>query len=65
MKVPMGRKGLIAIGGVAGALAFWRIRSRRRQREEQKWEAEVVGAIDEGRGAAEPAGSTAKASSGA
>ena len=65
MKVPMGRKGLIAIGGVAGALAFWRIRSRRRQREELEWEAEVVGAIDEGRGAGEPAGSTAGATSGA
>jgi hypothetical protein len=65
MKVPFGRKGLIAIGGVAGALAFWRIRSRRRQREELEWEAEVVGAIDEGRGAGEPAGSTAGVSSGA
>lgn len=61
MKVPFGRKGLVAIGGIAGALAFWRIRSRRREREELEWEAEVVGAIDEGR-AAEPAPSTSGSS---
>lgn len=63
MKLPIGRKAFIAAGGVAGALAFWRIRSRRKQREELEWEAEVVGAIDEGRGAAETAGSTSGSSS--
>ncbi len=64
MKFPLGRKGLIAVGTVAGGLAFWRIRSRRRQREELEWEAEVVGAIDEGRAAGEPAGSSSEPSSG-
>lgn len=63
MKVPIGRKALIAVGGAAGALAFWRIRSRRKQREELEWEAEVVGAIDEGHVAAETAGSTSGSSS--
>lgn len=56
MGFPLGRKGLVALGAAAGALAFWRVRSRRREQEEQAWEAEVASAVDEGRSAAEPAG---------
>jgi hypothetical protein len=63
MKLPLGRRGLIAAGSIAGALAFWRIRSRRKQQQELEWEAEVMGAIDEGRSAGERAGATSGASS--
>jgi hypothetical protein len=53
MKFPLGRKGFVALGAVAGGLAFWRARQRRRQQEELEWEAEVASAIDEGRSAGE------------
>ncbi len=55
MKFPFGPKGLIALGAVLGAAALWRVRSQRRERDAREWEAEIAGAIDEGRTAAENA----------
>jgi len=55
MRFPLGRKGLVAAGAAAGALAFWKVRSRRREQEDREWEAEVAGAVDEGRSAADAA----------
>jgi hypothetical protein len=54
MKIPFGPKGLIALGAVLGAVALWKVRSQRRERDAREWEAEISGAIDEGRTAAEP-----------
>jgi len=51
----VGPKRLIAIGGIAGAVAYWQVRARRRRQEELEWEAEVMGAIDEGRRAGDGA----------
>jgi hypothetical protein len=55
MKLPFGPKGLVAAGAVLGAIALWRVRSQRRERDAREWEAEISGAIDEGRTAAETA----------
>lgn len=54
MKVPLGKKGIVALGAMAGGLAFWRVRSRRRAREEREWEAEVAEAIEQGQAAGTP-----------
>ena len=57
MRFPLGKKGLMAAGAALGALAFWRVRAKRREREDLEWEAEVADAIQEGRSGAEtPAG---------
>lgn len=58
MRFPLGKKGLVAVGTLAGGLAFWRVRARRREREEREWEAEVAEAIEQGQaaGAEVPAG---------
>jgi len=55
MKVPFGRRGLIAAGAVLGAVSLWRVRNQRRERDAREWEAEIAGAVDEGRTAAESA----------
>jgi hypothetical protein len=54
MRVPFGKKGLVAAGaGITGAVFFWRVRARRREEAEaREWEAEIAGAVDEGRTAA-------------
>lgn len=52
MRFPLGKKGLIALGAVAGGMAFWRVRARRREQEEREWEAEVAEAIEQGQAAA-------------
>ncbi|MGH7686865.1 MAG: hypothetical protein ACREN2_08625 [Candidatus Dormibacteria bacterium] len=51
MKFPLGKKGVVALGAIAGGLAFWRVRSKRREREEREWEAEVAEAIEQGQAA--------------
>jgi hypothetical protein len=56
MKFPLGRKGLVLAGAAVGALAFWRVRAKRQEREDREWESEVTGAIDEGRSGAEGTG---------
>jgi len=53
MKFPLGRKGLVLASAALGAVAFWRIRAKRQEREDREWENEVTGAIDEGRSSAE------------
>jgi hypothetical protein len=59
MRVPFGKKGLMAAGAaVTGGIFFWRVRARRREEAEaREWEAEIAGAVDEGR-AASTAGSS-------
>ena len=54
VKVLFGRRGLVAAGAVLGAVALWKVRSQRREREAREWETEISGAVDEGRTAAEP-----------
>ena len=51
MRFPLGKKGLVAVGALAGAMAFWRVRARRREQEEREWEAEVAEAIEQGQAA--------------
>jgi hypothetical protein len=60
MRVPFGKKGLVAgFAAITGAVFFWRVRARRREEAEaREWEAEIAGAVDEGRAA----GSTGAAS---
>ena len=53
MGFPLGKKGVVAAGAVVGALAFWRVRSKKREREDLEWEAEVADAIQDGRSGAE------------
>jgi hypothetical protein len=64
MRVPFGKKGLVAAGAaITGAVFFWRVRARRREEAEaREWEAEIAGAVDEGR-AATTAGPAAAPSS--
>ena len=64
MRVPFGKKGLMAAGAaITGGVFFWRVRARRREEAEaREWEAEIAGAVDEGR-AATAAGSGSEASS--
>ena len=60
MRVPFGKKGLVAAGAaITGAMFFWRARARRREEAEaREWEAEIAGAVDEGRAAGAAAPST-------
>jgi hypothetical protein len=60
MRVPFGKKGLVAAGAaVTGGVFFWRVRARRREEAEaREWEAEIAGAVDEGRAAGVAAPST-------
>jgi hypothetical protein len=60
MRVPFGKKGLVATGAaITGAMFFWRVRARRREEAEaREWEAEIAGAVDEGRAAGSAASST-------
>jgi hypothetical protein len=53
MRVPFGKKGLMAAGAaITGGIFFWRVRARRREEAEaREWEAESAGAVDEGRAA--------------
>jgi hypothetical protein len=64
MRVPFGKKGLMAAGAaITGGVFFWRVRARRREEAEaREWEAEIAGAVDEGR-AATAAGSGSEPSS--
>jgi hypothetical protein len=64
MRVPFGKKGLMAAGAaITGGVFFWRVRARRREEAEaREWEAEIAGAVDEGR-AATAAGSASDSSS--
>jgi hypothetical protein len=64
MRVPFGKKGLMAAGAaITGGVFFWRVRARRREEAEaREWEAEIAGAVDEGR-AATAAGSASEPSS--
>ena len=55
MRFPLGKKGLVAVSAMVGAVAFWRVRSKRREREDLEWESEVADAIEEGRSSAEAA----------
>jgi len=59
MKFPLGRKSLVAVGAAATAVAFWKARAKRRDREAREWESEISSAIDEGSSAAEKAPSGA------
>jgi len=47
MRVPFGKKGLVAAGAaITGAVFFWRVRARRREEAEaREWEAEIAGAV--------------------
>jgi hypothetical protein len=53
MRIPFGKKGLLAAGAaITGTVFFWRVRARRREEAEaREWEAEIAGAVDEGRAA--------------
>ena len=64
MRVPFGKKGLMAAGAaITGGVFFWRVRARRREEAEaREWEAEIAGAVDEGRSATAP-GSASEPSS--
>jgi hypothetical protein len=64
MRVPFGKKGLMAAGAaITGGVFFWRVRARRREEAEaREWEAEIAGAVDEGR-AATATGSASEPSS--
>ena len=64
MRVPFGKKGLMAAGAaITGGIFFWRVRARRREEAEaREWEAEIAGAVDEGR-AATAAGNASEPSS--
>ncbi len=64
MRVPFGKKGLVAAGAaVSGAVFFWRVRARRREEAEaREWEAEIAGAVDEGRAATTAAATPASTS---
>ncbi|HEY8674121.1 MAG TPA: hypothetical protein VIM76_10240 [Candidatus Dormibacteraeota bacterium] len=64
MRVPFGKKGLMAAGAaITGGVFFWRVRARRREEAEaREWEAEIAGAVDEGR-AATAAGNASEPSS--
>jgi hypothetical protein len=60
MRVPFGKKGLVATGAaITGAMFLWRVRARRREEAEaREWEAEIAGAVDEGRAAGSASPST-------
>jgi hypothetical protein len=49
-----GRRTLFILGAGAALAAVWRWRSARRARLDREWEAEISGAIDEGRSAGTP-----------
>ena len=64
MRVPFGKKGLVAAGAaITGAMFFWRARARRREEAEAgEWEAEIAGAVDEGRAAGSASPSSERSS---
>ena len=45
---PFSRKTLIAAGAIAAGVAFWRVRARRREEEDRRFEEEIQGAVNEG-----------------
>jgi hypothetical protein len=49
VRVPLGKKGLIAASALAAAFVYWRVRERRRDEEDRAWEEEIAGAVEEGR----------------
>lgn len=51
VRIPFGRKGLIAASALAAAFVYWRVRERRREDEDRAWEAEIAAAVEEGRAA--------------
>ena len=53
---PISRKSLVALGALAaGGVAFWRVRSRRRQAEDEQFEDEIQEATQEGTAAGKSA----------
>jgi hypothetical protein len=48
LPIPFGRKGLIAAAAVAAAVVFWRVRARRQEADDERWDEDVQGAIQEG-----------------
>ncbi len=51
---PINRKTLIAVGALAAGVAFWRVRARRREEEDRRFEEEIQGAVHEGVSAGQP-----------
>jgi len=45
---PFNKKVLIAVGAIAAGVVFWRIRARRREAEDRRFEEEIQGAVHEG-----------------
>jgi hypothetical protein len=45
---PINKKTMVALGAVLAAVAFWRVRSRRRDAEDRRFEEEIQGAVHEG-----------------
>lgn len=54
MKLPFGKRGLLAALAVTGAVTYWRIRQSH-QRQEADWAEDVFAASDEGVAAARAA----------
>jgi hypothetical protein len=48
LRLPLGRKGLLAASAAAAAIVYWRVRAARREEEEREWDEAVSGAVDEG-----------------
>jgi hypothetical protein len=45
---PFSRRTAIAVGAVAAGLAFWKVRARRREEEDRRFEEEIQSAVGEG-----------------
>jgi len=48
LPIPFGRKGLIAALAIAAAVIFWRVRTQRQEADDERWDEDVQGAIQEG-----------------
>ncbi len=47
MRVPFGKRGLLAAATITGAVVYWRVRQSR-QRAEEEWVEDIVAATAEG-----------------
>ncbi|MFN2569021.1 MAG: hypothetical protein ABR564_05400 [Candidatus Dormibacteria bacterium] len=52
MRLPLGRKGLLAALPIAAGVVFWRVRASQRAAQDRLWDADIEAAAEEGVAAA-------------
>jgi hypothetical protein len=48
LRIPFGRRGLLAAAAIAAGVVYWRVRVARREADDLEWDADIHAAVDEG-----------------